>query len=144
MQQITTGKQKEYYTDLLQNAKPVKVVSVKDVFTPEGIRLIKERISPKKKQCYRNASLLTCLFPDVMYVEGKVMPENMFPIDHAFNKVGDSYIDITVELVLGEDVTKPDYVVLGEYDNNQVVEVADKTELWGGCYNYFWKKNKNI
>lgn len=48
MQQITTGKQKEYYTDLLQNAKPVKVVSVKDVFTPEGIRLIKERISPKK------------------------------------------------------------------------------------------------
>lgn len=144
MQRITTGRQNEYYSDLLQTAKPVNVVSVKDVFTPEEISLIKERIRPKKRQCYRNASLLTYLFPDVMYIEGKAMPENFFPIDHAFNKVGDFYIDITFELVLGEDVTKTDYVVLGEYDNNQVIEVSDETGIWGGCYNYYWKKNKSI
>lgn len=144
MQRITTGRQNQYYSDLLQTAKPVNVVSVKDVFTPEEISLIKERIRPKKRQCYRNASLLTYLFPDVMYIEGKAMPENLFPIDHAFNKVGYFYIDITFELVLGEDVTKTDYVVLGEYDNNQVIEVADKTGIWGGCYNYYWAKNKSI
>lgn len=68
----------------------------------------------------------------------------MFPIDHAFNKVGDYYIDITFELVLKEDVSKTNYVVFGEYDNNQVLEVGDETGVWGGCYNYFWmKKTKN-
>lgn len=140
MQQITTGKQKEYYTDLLQTVKPVNVVSVKDVFTPEQISLIKKRIQPKRKQCYRNAGLLSYLFPDVKYIEGKALPENLFPIDHAFNKVGDYYIDITFELVLKEDVSKTDYVVFGEYDNKQVIEVADKTGVWGGCYNFFWIK----
>ena len=142
MKSITTGLQKEYYSDLLQSSKVVNVVSVKDVFTPEEVSLIKKIIRPKKKQCYRNATLLTYLFPNVMYIEGKSMPENFFPIDHAFNKVGDFYIDITFELVLGEDVTKTEYVSFGEYDNNQVIEVADKTGFYGECYNYYWKKNK--
>lgn len=79
MQRITTGKQREYYSDLLQTVKPVNVVSVKDVFTPEQISLIRRNIRPQKKQCYRNAGLLSSLFPDVKYIEGKAMPEICFP-----------------------------------------------------------------
>lgn len=55
---------------------------------------------PVVKECYKNAHLLTLLFPDrVQYVEGKT---NVFiPIYHAFNRVGNKYIDITFEFALG-------------------------------------------
>lgn len=64
------------------------------------IELIRRTVRPVVKGCYRNAHLLTLLFPDrVQYVEGKT---NAFiPIDHAFNRVGDKYIDITFEFALG-------------------------------------------
>jgi hypothetical protein len=50
--------------------------------------------------CYlQNPKFPTWVFPDrVQYVEGKT---NAFiPIGHAFNRVGDKYIDITFEFAL--------------------------------------------
>lgn len=140
---ITVGQQKKYYSDLLNVAKPVKVVSVKEVFTPEEIRLIQDIIKPQEKQCYKNAGLLVNMFPEkVRYVEGKVMPPYLFPIEHAFNKVGDLYIDITFEIVLKDDVTKIDYVSFGEYNSIEVFEAGIETGVWGGYYNYYWRKKQ--
>lgn len=81
-------------------AKRVEVVKAADVFDEREIELIRRTVRPVVKGCYRNAHLLTLLFPDrVQYVEGKT---NAFiPIDHAFNRVGDKYIDITFEFALG-------------------------------------------
>lgn len=63
------------------------------------IELIRRVVRPEVKGCYRNAHLLTLLFPDrVRYVEGKT--HTVIPIDHAFNRVGDKYIDITFEFAL--------------------------------------------
>lgn len=146
---LASGNQNKYYKDLLDSAEPVKMVSIKDVFSREEINKIKRLVRPKKKMCYRNAHLLTCLFPDkVKYVYSRVAVWNTgFPIDHAFNKVGDKYIDITFEMVWCEDVSKYDYIKFGEYDIDQVENVSEKTGYYGECYKFYWmqeNKLKNI
>ena len=42
------------------------------------------------------------------YVEGKTLA--IIPIEHAFNRVGDKYVDITFELALNNDPTQYEYV----------------------------------
>lgn len=143
-QRITTGRQKEYYTELLRNIKPVKVVPLKDVFTEKEIRQIK-LINIQQNECYRNSHLLTSLFPGrVMYVEGKVLPENLIPIDHAFNRVGDVYIDVTFELALKLDVTRQRYASIAEYDLNTISRIASATGYWGDYYKYEWIRKYKI
>ena len=142
---FTHGKQKDFYLSQLSDAKQVEVVSIYDVFDKYEIEEIKYVVNPEKKMCYRNAHLLTCLFPDkVKYVDGMVAVWNTgFPIDHAFNKVGDKYIDITFEMVLCEDVSKYDYIKFGEYDIDQVENVSEKTGCYGECYKFYWmQENK--
>ena len=143
---LASGNQQKYYQDLLKVVEPVKMVSMKEVFSPEEIAKIKRLVRPKKKMCYRNAHLLTCLFPDkVKYVDGMVAVwDTGFPIDHAFNKVGDKYIDITFEMVWCEDVSKYDYIKFGEYDIDQVENVSEKTGYYGECYKFYWKQENKL
>lgn len=93
-------KQRQYFADTIAVAKRVEIVRAADVFDEREIELIRRTVRPVVKECYKNAHLLTLLFPDrVQYVEGKT---NVFiPIDHAFNRVGNKYIDITFEFALG-------------------------------------------
>ena len=46
---LASGNQKKYYKDLLNEAEPVKMVSIKDVFSREEINKIKRLVRPKKK-----------------------------------------------------------------------------------------------
>lgn len=84
-------RQRQYFTDTIAVAKRVEVVKAADVFDEREIELIRRTVRPVVKECYKNAHLLTLLFPDrVQYVEGKT---NVFiPIDHAFNRVGGTNI----------------------------------------------------
>lgn len=90
--------------------------------------------------------MLTCLFPDrVKYVDGRVEVWNVgLPIDHAFNKVGDKYVDITFDMVWGEDVEKLDYIKFVEYDIDQIDNVAEKTGYYGECYKFYWMQENNL
>ena len=137
--------QQEYFRDLLKAAKQVKVVSIYDVFTDEEIKEIKKHVKPKKKMCYKNSHLLTVLYPNkVKYIEGRfALSCNGFPIDHAFNKVGDKYVDITVELALKEDVTEQKYIEFAEYDSEQIDSAAYETGYYGEYYKFYWMKRKN-
>ena len=69
-----------------------------------------------------------------MYCEGYTSYMGI-PIEHAFNKVGDKYIDITSELVLKKDVTDDEYVLLGEFTKEDVYKVTNETGYYGGVYN---------
>lgn len=141
---ITSGKQKEYYADLLRNIKPVKIVPLGSVFTDEEISRIKQ-MNIRRNECYRNSHLLTALFPGrVMYVEGRVLPENLIPIDHAFNRVGDVYVDVTFELALKLDVTRQQYASIAEYDLLDLKRIITETGYWGDCYNHEWRKKNKI
>ena len=142
---LTSGKQKKYFEDMLKAAQPVEISSIHEVFSTTEIKKIKDLVRPKMKKCYRNAHLLTCLFPDrVKYVDGRVFAKDVgIPIDHAFNRVGDKYVDITFEMVVEKDVSKCDYIKFGEYDIEQVDETAEKTGYYGECYKFMWLKENN-
>lgn len=141
---LASGNQQEYFKELLNVAKPVEVVSIKDVFTNDEIKMIKRLVRPKKKMCYRNSHLLTTLFPDkVMYVEGRFSCSFIgLPIDHAFNRVGDKYVDVTVELALKEDVSEHEYIKFAEYDLEQIDRAAYETGYYGEYYRFFLDEAK--
>lgn len=138
---ITSGKQLQYFNQMLKDAKVIKVVPISEVMSKEDIDFIKRTIKPKSKMCYKNSHLLTLYFPEALYVEGKVTVLNSFGIDHAFNKIGDKYIDITMELALKKDITKEEYISLGEYDFETIRRITTRTEVFGNIYNELYLEN---
>lgn len=128
------GKQQAYYERMAADAKPVQCVSVRDVFTADEICQIKRVLRPKKHQCYRNAALLTELFPGrVKYVEGFGWNRSV-KVEHAFNRVGDKYIDITWEMVLNEDVTTYPYAALIEAERDEILADIQAHDNMTGDY----------
>lgn len=143
---VCDGLQKKFYEQQLQDYHEVKCVRLSEVFTKEEIRTIKMVVKPKKKECYRNAHLLTALFPDrVQYVEGQVAIFNgAFGIEHAWNKVDGEYVDVTFELALGEKPEEELYMALGEYNLTTITMVTSETGYYGSIYNErFINANKN-
>ena len=51
-------RQKAYFQDLLNAAKPVKIVPAADVLEDYELDYIRHVIKPKPKECYRNSHLL--------------------------------------------------------------------------------------
>lgn len=127
-------KQKEYFQDLLKAAKPVEVVRAADVLEDYELEYIRHVLKPQPKECYRNSHLLCEAFPDrFKYCEGKVLA--FFPIEHAFNRIGDKYVDITFEFALNDtELLQHEYVVFGEYDLQTINRVTEKTGYYGDIY----------
>lgn len=127
--------QKRYYQDLLKAAKPVNVARAIDVLEDYEIDFIRNVIKPQARQCYRNAHLLCEAFPErFLYCEGRANVP--IPVDHAFNKVGDVYIDITFELALNEDPSIYEYVTFGEYGAKTIRKVTSETGYYGEVYKH--------
>lgn len=134
-------KQKTYFQDLLKAAKPVKIVRAADVLNDYELEYIQHVLKPQPKKCYRNANLLCEAFPDrFQYCEGKVNVP--IPIDHAFNKVGDAYIDITFEFALHENPSIYEYVTFGEYGAKTIRKAVLETGYYGGIYDWLYYKRK--
>lgn len=131
----TDGFQKEFYEKMVKDAKPVKITPLNEVFTEDEIKIIKQRVRPKKKQCYKNAYHMCSEtgFDDILYCEG-FMSTFGIPIEHAFNKVGDVYVDITMELALKESPSNTEYIVLGEYDENVALRAMAVEGYYGNVY----------
>lgn len=137
MSEITSGKQKEYYQHQLDCAELIECVSVYEVLSEEEISRIKKTINPQPKECYRNAARLAMLFPDrIEYVEGLYGVMGVFGTEHAWNRIGNKYIDITAELVLKKDVKKEDYVKLMVLSSKEITDLVLKEN----CYTWFFDK----
>lgn len=134
--QLCSGRQKAFYERMLFDLEEVKVSPLSEVFTKDEIEEIKRCVAPKMKECYKNAFDLARLFHDrVQYVEGYSTIAGALPFEHAFNKIGDKYVDITRELALKE---KPDdgeiYMKMGTYTVEECLDVMYKTGVYGGMY----------
>lgn len=126
-------KQKAFYSQMFNDAKEVNVVSLSEVFSDAQIKRIKSLVKPKMKECYKNAHTFCSMFTGVIYCEGKITCCGI-GIDHAFNRIGDKYVDITMELALNKDVTKESYISIGEYDYQTISKVTLKTGVYGNIY----------
>lgn len=130
------GKRADFLKSIKEDLKPCRVVSIKDIFTKEQIKLIRSLV--QKKECFKNAYQIASFFEfsdtPVEYVEGRVLVCDFLPIEHAWNKIGDRYFDATFELALGYDVTKEEYAKLKEYDVDKVREILLDRKYWGEIY----------
>lgn len=131
---MVSGSQAEFYDQMLKDAKPIKVAKLADVFTADQIARIETFVNPEPKLCYKNATLFSLYFPGVDYVEGKMTCCRTFGIEHAWNKVGDKYIDITMELALKRDPSEEEYLALGEYDAEVVSKICVDRGYYGEIY----------
>lgn len=137
---VSNSRQVQWYEDLLKVAKTVTVSPISEVLSEEQIQYIKDNVQLRKKECYRHATLFCLYIPNSVYVEGQFSTFGL-PIEHAFNKVGDKYVDITAELVLGEDVSKLEYISWGEYDIDLVSKIITDRGYYGDIYRQLYVKN---
>lgn len=137
---IVSGSQAEFYNQMLKDAKPIKVAKLAEVYSTQEIAQIKALVDPQPKLCYKNATLFALYFPGVEYVEGKMTCFGKFGIEHAWNKVGDKYIDITMELALERDPSEEEYLALGEYDAATVSKICLDREYYGEVYQEMLRK----
>ena len=130
------SKRAEFIQSMKDDLKPCNVVSVKELFTEEQIKIMKTLVEPK--QCFSNAfkiaDILLHTDSHIQYVEGRVLAAGFLPIEHAWNKVGDKYFDATFELALGYDVTQENYALLQEYKVSKVREVLLQRRYYGEIY----------
>ena len=132
---ITSGEQKKYYQYQLDCTKPIECVSIREVLSESEIDLIKSIINPQPKECYKNAARLAMLFPDrVEYVEGYYGVMGVLGTEHAWNRVGDKYIDITSELVLEKNIADEHYVQIMTLGANEVTDMV----LEEDCYTWLF------
>lgn len=140
--EIMDGKAKKYYESMIADATPVRITPLSEVFNEYEIDMIKRVIKPEAKQCYKNASDLCVLFPDrVKYVEGRFTVCGLFSTEHAWNKVGDKYIDITMEIALERNPAEEEYIALGEYDESEILPYLFESKVYGGIYEQKFLEN---
>ena len=139
--------QKAFYEQRAADARPVECVPMRDVFTPEQMQFLFKNAGYKaqQKMCYKNAADLVQLishplafiFPEpVRYVEGYAYCIELLPIEHAFVKVGDKYIDPTFERALHQDVREEMYVSCIELDPETMTRYQEETGFYGELYQY--------
>lgn len=133
-EQSCSNNQKAFARKMIKDAKAVKCVPASEVLSDFVIEFIKRSLKPRARECYKNAHLLTAVFPEIEYVEGKLA--SPLCMDHAFNKFNDKYIDITLEFAINDDVTLYDYISLGEFKAEEISVISQKTGVYGGCYAY--------
>lgn len=141
-------KQKAFFEQQAKDARPVQCVRMRDVFTPEQLRLIRDwGYKTQQKMCYRNAAYLIQIIEQwcfllsdfnlpIKYVEGYAYCYGLFPIEHAFVKIGDKYIDPTFERALHRDVRKEMYASCIELDPETMARYQLETGFYGEFYVY--------
>lgn len=131
---VRGSNQESYYQRILKDAKPIEISPIDEVLTTEQINLIRSVVNPKPKECYKNATLACYAIDGCNYVEGKMTIYKGFVTEHAWNKVGDKYIDITMELALNRNPKEEEYAALGEYDIKEVEKIILKQGFYGDIY----------
>lgn len=146
-------KQRLVYETIKRLQKSVKVSNINDVKDPHLVHNMNAYINNhfELKQCYSNSCNLTEHFNNITYCEGYVY-DPMFPglpIEHAWNcwtnpKSGRKiYFDGTFEKLLDTDVSKCDYVLVKEYNLDEVLEMKFRTETYGLWIHEFIKIKSN-
>ena len=137
--------QKAFLEQQAKDARPVQCVPMRDVLSPIDLEYLRGRYVAKRNHCFKNASDLVdkivSPFGDVLpirYVEGFTYSSGLMPIDHAFVKIGDKYIDPTFERALHLDVRKELYVSVFECDFDTMVDYMYKLGTYGPLYEFTW------
>jgi len=96
--------------------------------------------SPVKKECFKNSLLLALWCPEIEYVEGYyVFDDIQIPFEHAWNLKGEEIIDTTANLLSGEVIEYFGMVV-----PKDVLKEFVKTDQQVTALQYYLIKNGKI
>lgn len=141
---ITSGYQQKYFKRRLECLEKVRVVPMSELFDKWTVDHLRRFGGYRKKECYSNAlhtaELLdridevtlmgkTVRNPEVRYVEGYLLTLGL-PIDHAFNKIGDWYFDVTMDLLHGR-VDGDSYWTVGEWGYSEALRIMGDNGYYG-------------
>lgn len=136
------SRQWQWYSSMLTDGVGVRVLRAEKVLGEEILRRLRGVCDFQPKRCYRNAwyaglYLKGVMGMDVKYVEGKMGMEGIpMGIDHAWNRIGDLYVDFTCEFVLGDNPEKSAYLAIGEWTIDYATDVFLKEGVYGGVYEH--------
>ena len=129
--------QGRFYKTKANKAKPIHLTSVKELFSKEELKALLKDVKPKMHGCFQTAQRLS-MFHGFEYVEGEWGIGGALGIEHAFNRKGDKYFDVTAELALGKDVTKEDYISIMEVtDGYDILSAQVELECYTALIPYF-------
>ena len=143
--------QKAFYVQRAKDARPVECVRMRDAFSDGELYIIFDQLNyrTQQKMCYKNAAELVRIIqniatlPPVKYVEGFAYACGLLPIEHAFVKIGDKYIDPTFERALKLDPRKEIYVACIELEYEEMARLQAETGCYGELYLYSFMKRNN-
>lgn len=143
------NEQSGFFSQRVKDARPVQCAKMSEAFTPEQMHFLFYNCGyrTQRKQCYKNSAILVDsaewmavhydpTLPPVRYVEGFAYEDGLLPVEHAFVKVGDKYIDPTFERALHIDVSKVSYVSCFEIDATTMTKYLSELRVYGGLYQY--------
>ena len=138
---LMSGKQREYYDALVASSHVIECEKMADVL-PEKIyqRIIAGVVPIQKKECFKNATLVSLTFPDVKYVEGQFECCGI-PIDHAWNEYNGHYFDVTREVVLKDDISG-EYVAFTECESSELLDILMECRYYGDVFRTKFLKSK--
>jgi hypothetical protein len=136
---ITSGKQKEWFEWQRNNGKEVVIEEPEDVFPKITREWSKKNL--KVKDCYKNATTITGIDPEIKYVEGIMMLYGQIPIDHAWNSYKGRYFDATSHLWNPSDEKNIHYKLI-ELDYNSLWEILRETKVYGEIPSYLFRKGR--
>ena len=124
---VSEGETRQMWNEYKRRSKVVHITPIREVLTDEEIKFITENIISKYNDFYKTAHEATRIL-GVQYVEGFVEVGGL-PIDHAFNRRGDKYFDITFELIAKYKVKE--YVSSWEIDGLECTRISLATGKYG-------------
>jgi hypothetical protein len=136
---ITHGKQKEWFEWQKNNGEEVIMEDPEEVFPLITREWSKKNL--KVKDCYKNATTITGLDPDMRYVEGVMVLYGQIPIDHAWNSYKGRYFDATSHLWNPSDEKNLHYKLI-ELDYSSLWEVLRETKVYGEIPSYLFRKGR--
>ena len=113
--------QGRFYKAKSDQAKPIHLTSVRELFSEEELKKLLEDVKTQVHGCFQTAQRLS-MFHGFEYVEGEWGVGGGLGIEHAFNRKGTKYFDLTSEIVLKKNIEDEEFVSVAEFSQNFVRE----------------------
>nr|DAM87924.1 MAG TPA: hypothetical protein [Caudoviricetes sp.] len=135
--------QGRFYKTKADKAKPIHLTSVKELFSEEELKELLNDVKPKMHGCFQTAQKLS-MFHGFEYVEGEWGFFGGFGIEHAFNRKGDKYFDLTSEIVLKKNIEEEEFVSIAEFSSKFVRSACLELKSYTALIPYKYKRDKNL
>lgn len=135
--------QGRFYEAKVNKAKPIHLTSVKEIFSEEELNELLNDVKPKLHGCFQTAQKLS-MFHGFEYVEGEWGVGGGFGIEHAFNRKGDKYFDLTSEIVLKKNIIEEEFVSIAEFSAKFVMSACLELKVYTALIPYKYKRDKNL